>query len=310
MLENKWGLRFVAFILALFFYLSVNNVFGNIFSNNDLSQNSSKTIEDVPVQVIYNTKNLHVTKAPDTVDVTISGPQSKLLKIENADDIKVAVDLSKAREGNYKEDYVVKGLSNDINYNVKPKQAHVTLEDKVTRTMHVTPDISNNDIAGNYKVSEEKVSPETVKVTGGKEQLNQIAYLKATFRNANKIDKDTTDIADIAAFDKQLNKLNVTIQPDSAKLSVKVKPYSKKVKVNVKTVGSLPNNAKVQNIKLDDDEVELFGNRDDLANIKEVTAEIDLDDVKENTSQTVKFKLPDHVSKLDPSETNAEITIN
>lgn len=72
----------------------------------------------------------------------------------------------------------------------------------------------------------------------------------------------------------------------------------------------LPNNAKVQNIKLDDDEVELFGNRDDLANIKEVTAEIDLDDVKENTSQTVKFKLPDHVSKLDPSETNAEITIN
>ena len=54
MLENKWGLRFVAFILAL--YLSVNNVFGNIFSNNDLSQNSSKTIEDVPVQVIYNTK--------------------------------------------------------------------------------------------------------------------------------------------------------------------------------------------------------------------------------------------------------------
>ena len=36
--------------------------------------------------------------------------------------LKLAVDLSKARAGNYKEDYVVKGLSNDINYNVKPKQ--------------------------------------------------------------------------------------------------------------------------------------------------------------------------------------------
>ncbi|WP_242436398.1 hypothetical protein, partial [Staphylococcus aureus] len=30
MLESKWGLRFIAFLLALFFFLSVNNVFGNI----------------------------------------------------------------------------------------------------------------------------------------------------------------------------------------------------------------------------------------------------------------------------------------
>ncbi|MGJ0278956.1 CdaR family protein, partial [Streptococcus pyogenes] len=120
MLESKWGLRFIALLLAIFFYLSVNNVFGNIFSNDNLSQNSSKTIEDVPVEIIFNSKVLHVTKAPETVNVTVSGPQSKLLKIENADDIKVAVDLSNAKAGKYKEDYIVKGLSNDINYNVKP----------------------------------------------------------------------------------------------------------------------------------------------------------------------------------------------
>ena len=61
MLESKWGLRFFALILAIFFYLSVNNVFGNIFNNDNLAQNSSKTIEDVPVEILYNTKNLHVT---------------------------------------------------------------------------------------------------------------------------------------------------------------------------------------------------------------------------------------------------------
>ena len=33
----------------------------------------------------------------DTVDVTISGPQSKLLKIESSDDIKVTVNLSNAK---------------------------------------------------------------------------------------------------------------------------------------------------------------------------------------------------------------------
>ncbi|MCQ9904832.1 hypothetical protein L6D11_22795, partial [Staphylococcus aureus] len=30
--------------------------------------------------------------------------------MENADDIKVAVDLSNAKAGKYKEDYIVKGL--------------------------------------------------------------------------------------------------------------------------------------------------------------------------------------------------------
>ena len=57
MLESKWGLRFVALILAVFFFLSVNNVFGNIFNTDDLSQKSSKTIQDVPVDVIYNSKD-------------------------------------------------------------------------------------------------------------------------------------------------------------------------------------------------------------------------------------------------------------
>ena len=212
MLESKWGLRFIALLLAIFFYLSVNNVFGNIFSNDNLSQNSSKTIEDVPVEIIYNSKDLHVTKAPETVNVTVSGPQSKLLKIENTDDIKVAVDLSNAKAGKYKEDYIVKGLSNDINYNVKPKQAYVTLENKETKTMHVQADIGKDDIDPNYKVKDSSVEPNSVKVTGGREQLKKIAYLKATYKEANKLSQDTSDVADVTAFDKSLNKLDVNIR--------------------------------------------------------------------------------------------------
>ena len=34
-------------------------MFGNIFNTDDLSQKSSKTIQDVPVDVIYNSKDLH-----------------------------------------------------------------------------------------------------------------------------------------------------------------------------------------------------------------------------------------------------------
>ena len=93
------GIKICRSHISSFFLLSVNNVFGNIFNTDDLSQKSSKTIQDVPVDVIYNSKDLHVTKIPENVDVNLTGPQSKLIKIENPEDLKVVVDLSgKSRE--------------------------------------------------------------------------------------------------------------------------------------------------------------------------------------------------------------------
>ena len=309
MLESKWGLRFFALILAIFFYLSVNNVFGNIFNNDNLAQNSSKTIEDVPVEILYNTKNLHVTKSPDTVDVTISGPQSKLLKIESSDDIKVTVNLSNAKSGNYKEDYIVKGLSNDISYNVKPKHAYITLEDKDTKTMHVQPDISQNNIDSNYKVSETSLNKDTVQVTGGKKQLDKIAYLKATFKNETNISENTTDVAEITAFDKQLNKLNVQIKPNNIKMSVKLEPYSKKVKIKTVKKGSLPNDESLDNIKLNENEVEIYGNKDDLKDINDIEAEVNLDDITESTEKTLQLKIPKQVKKSEFNEVTAHVNL-
>lgn len=309
MLESKWGLRFFALILAIFFYLSVNNVFGNIFNNDNLSQNSSKTIEDVPVEILYNTKNLHVTKLPDTVDVTISGPQSKLLKIESSDDIKVTVNLSNAKSGNYKEDYIVKGLSNDISYNVKPKHAYITLEDKDTKTMHVQPDIAQNNINSNYKVSEAFLNKNTVQVTGGKKQLDKIAYLKATFKNATNISEDTTDVAEITAFDKQLNKLNVQIKPNNVKMSVKLEPYSKKVKIKTVKKGSLPDDESLDNIKLNENEVEIYGNKDDLKDINDIEADVNLDDITESTNKTLQLKIPKQVKKSEFNEVTAHVNL-
>ena len=71
MLESKWGLRLIALVLALIFFLSVNNMFGNIFNADNLGQKSSETIQEVPVQVKYNNKSLYASEVPDKVDVEI-----------------------------------------------------------------------------------------------------------------------------------------------------------------------------------------------------------------------------------------------
>ena len=52
------GSQIYCFTMAIFsiYQLIMYEIF---FSNDNLSQNSSKTIEDVPVEIIYNSKDLH-----------------------------------------------------------------------------------------------------------------------------------------------------------------------------------------------------------------------------------------------------------
>lgn len=309
MLESKWGLRLIALVLALIFFLSVNNMFGNIFNADNLGQKSSETIEDVPVQVKYDNTSLYASEVPNKVDVEISGPQSQVLKAENGESIKAVLDLSEEKAGKHTTQFQVNGLNKDIDYNVKPKETTINLEEKVSKTLKVEPDVSNNDLDPEHKVSEQSVSPETVKVTGGKNQIDKIAYLKATYKNKSKISKDTTDVAQITAFDRNLNKIDVMVQPNEVNLSVKVEDYSKKVKVKTKTVGSLSNGREVDNIELDNEEVEIYGNKEDLEDIDEITANIDLDDVAGSTEKDITFEVPDKVTKVSPKDTTATITV-
>lgn len=309
MLESKWGLRLIALVLALIFFLSVNNMFGNIFNADNLGQKSSETIEDVPVQVKYDNTSLYASEVPNKVDVEISGPQSQVLKAENGESIKAVLDLSEEKAGKHTTQFQVNGLNKDIDYNVKPKETTINLEEKVSKTLKVEPDVSNNDLDSEYKVNEQSVSPETVKVTGGKNQIDKIAYLKATYKNKSKISKDTTDVAQITAFDRNLNKIDVMVQPNEVNLSVKVEDYSKKVKVKTKTVGSLSNGREVDNIEVDNEEVEIYGNKEDLEDIDEITANIDLDNVAGSTEKDITFEVPDKVTKVSPKDTTATITV-
>ncbi|WP_251518145.1 MULTISPECIES: CdaR family protein [Staphylococcus] len=309
MLESKWGLRLIALVLALVFVLSVNNVFGNIFDSDRLGQKSDDTIQDVPVQVKYDNKTLYANNVPKKVDVEISGPQSQILQTANSEDIKAIVDLRDKKAGKHTVQYKVNGLNKDIDYKVKPKEVAVNLEKKVSKTMKVEPDVSNNDLSDNYRVKKQEVSPDHVRVTGGKEQIDKIAYLKATYKNNSKISKDTTDDAKITAFDRNLNKINVLIDPEDVKLKVNVDNYSKKVKVKPHVVGELDDNKKLDKIELSDKEVEIFGNRKEIEDINSINANVNVNGITDTTNKQVQFDLPDKVSKVNPEDTDAKVIV-
>ncbi|MBF9297708.1 YbbR-like domain-containing protein [Mammaliicoccus sciuri] len=309
MLESKWGLRFVALILALLMFLSVNNVFGSLFSENAL-KSSDHVIEDVPVDTIYNTKELYLSGAPKTVDVKVSGPQSTILQAEKLLNFKVELDLKNKSVGQYKENFKIKGLSDELKATVVPKSANVTLQDKVSKKYPIEAEINQNRIASGYELVGETVNPSQVTITGGQEELNKIAYVKATLDETKQLTDDTTEKAGISVLDSNLNKLDVQIRPDTVNVNIKVARSSKTVTLNPVTKGSASKNINIDDITLDKTEVKIYGSRNVLDGIGSIDVPVDVSNVDGNTTKKVDLSLPDGVDEAEFKDVEAKIEIS
>ncbi len=306
MLESKWGLRFVALILALLMFLSVNNVFGSLFSENAL-KSSDHVIEDVPVDTIYNTKELYLSGAPKTVDVKVSGPQSTILQAEKLLNFKVELDLKNKSVGQYKENFKIKGLSDELKATVVPKSANVTLQDKVSKKYPIEAEINQNRIASGYELVGETVNPSQVTITGGQEELNKIAYVKATLDETKQLTDDTTEKAGISVLDSNLNKLDVQIRPETVNVNIKVARSSKTVTLNPVTKGSASKNINIDDITLDKTEVKIYGSRNVLDGIGSIDVPVDISNVDGDTSKKVSLSLPDGVDEAEFKNVEAKI---
>lgn len=306
MLESKWGLRFVALILALFIFMSVNNVFGSLFSEKTLND-SKHVIEDVPVEAIYNTKELYLSGAPKAVDVRVSGPQSTILQAEKLLNFKVELNLKNKTAGQYKQKFKVKGLNKELKYEVIPKNANVSLQEKVTKKYPIEAEINQNRIASGYELVGESVNPSQVTITGGQEELNKIAYVKATLNESKQLTDDTTEQAGISVLDSDLNKLDVQIRPETVNVDIKVERSSKTVSLNPVTEGTTSENINIDNIKLDKDKIKIYGPRNVLDGIETLDVPIDISNVDGNETKKVNIKLPDEIDEGEFKEVEAEI---
>ncbi|MGK0575974.1 CdaR family protein [Macrococcus capreoli] len=309
MLENKWGLRFVALILALFLFLSVNDVFA-LFGDNQFNQNDQTVIEDVPVKVIYDDKNLYLTGAPKTVNVKVSGPQSIVKKTESMRDFSVTLDLSNSKIGEYKKKFDVKGISDKLTYEVVPKVANVSLSEKIKETRQVEAEISNSRIATGYELIGKEVDPSQVTIIGGQDEIDKIAYVKATLKDSAKLTKTTSEDAEVNVFDSNLNKLDVSVKPAKVKVNIKIEPTSKTVSITPKKSGQLPDDLKLESLELSESEVKLFGKRSVLDGIGGLAIEVDLSKVTKDTIVKENIPLPKDVTSASPEQVEIKIDVS
>lgn len=308
MLESKWGLRFVALVLALFMFLSVNDVFDNLIS--DESQSSeSQMIEGVPVELLYDKETHYVSGAPSEVNVQLYGNNSNVKRLQTTRDFNVYLDLRNREIGEYEEHFTVEGLPENVTAEVVPQTANVNIQELVTRTFEVQTEISESRVGPNHQLSDVKVIPGTVTVMGGESQMNRIQYVRATLNESSRITEDRVEEAEVSVFDSQFNKLDVRIDPTDVRVEISVDERSKEVPVEYEVKGDVEKGHSLENVELNYEKVKVFGSEEVLANIDSVDVEVNVDGMGNSETKDIEMDLPEDVSKTEPAVLQAEIEI-
>ena len=307
--NSVWFSRLVALAIAGLLFTSVN--FESKLSNdiNTPGEDGTETVENVPVEVHYDQENLVVTGAPETVDVKLEGVKSLLLSARSQRDFKVYIDLSdpEITMGTKKVPIKIGDLNEKLKATISPAYATVTVQERVTKEFSVDVEYNQSLLEEGYTAEKPAVDPQTVKITGAKDVINQISYVKATLGLTKGVTENVNKEATVRALDRDLNKLDVTIEPAQVNVSLKVNIPSKTVPIRPVQQGKVPEGLRIKSITAEDKNVTVYGKESVLAAIKEVEVPVDISELKGDTEAELPLNIPDDIHTI--SQTKAKVSI-
>jgi len=307
LIDTSWFMKVVALVLALFLFDAVYIPDKNESSINVPGLQDTEVLSDVPVKSYYDTKNLVVSGVPDTVKVTIKGPKNILQPAKVQRNFEVYVDLENAEIGTERVPIKIRNISDKLKVTIEPAYATVNIQEKITESFKVDVEF-NKSLVGEGFISEAPdVAPSTVKITGAKDVIEKISYVKATVDIKGPINETIRREAQVLVFDQDMNKLNVIVEPGTIEVVIPVKSLSKTVPIVINEIGTLPSNIKINSISLNTDEVKIFGRQDMLDKTDNVRVEIDVSQISGDTEISLPVIIPNGITEVNPTIVKATI---
>ncbi|WP_342614901.1 CdaR family protein [Peribacillus frigoritolerans] len=310
--NSAWFMRIVAFALAALLFISINFEMESDKKSLGLStapEISTETIENVPVEVYYDRENLVVSGVPETVDVTLKGAKSLLINAKNQRDFKVYVDLSDPAisMGDRTVTFKISDLNEKLVATIDPEYAEVNVQERVTKEFSVEAEYNSSLLEEGYTAGQPTVSPKTVKITGAKDAIEQISYVKANLEISKGLNETVNGKATVKALDRDLNKLDVTIEPSTVSVSLKVSIPSKTVSIAPKQTGKAKDGIRITSMSVDPKEVTLFGSETDLEKIDVVNLPVNISKVDGDTELELDLDKPESVQKMSLGKAKVKI---
>lgn len=284
-------------IFSIFAFFSVRTELSPISKTTTNEQ--TDVIRDVPVDVYYDNENLIVSGLPETVDVTIEGPMPLVLKAKAAKDFSIFVDLSNLLIGEHDVKLKYENISDKLKVTLDPATVHVNIEEKVTQEFRVDPEMNKRLIQEGYILKDMTANPPTVYVTGAKSAIESISYVKATVTGEQGLTQSfSQEQAAVKVLDRDLNKLDVTIEPETVKVQVDIEEYSREIPVVLRETGQAAQDITINSLTFTPKMIKVFGRKSIIDGLTEIPITVDLSKITESKTYEFDVKLPDGVTKI------------
>jgi YbbR domain-containing protein len=309
-MDNPWFIKVVALVLAVLLFGSVpKNDPDKPSDVNVPSDEKVETVEDVPVKRIYDTDTLVVSGVPETVSVTLQGPKNIVQQAKTLRNFEVFVDLTDAELGDQRVPITIKDVSDRLTVTIEPGYANVSIQEKVTKEFRVDAEFSGNMVEEGYIAEKPAVKPNKVQITGAKDVVDRITYVKATVNSSGKISNTITREASVLALDKDMNKLNVVVEPQVVEVTIPIKSSSKKVPIDIVQKGTPPSGVTIDSITLDTKEAEILADPGVLERFNNVRVEVDVSKIDEDTDITLPVIIGEGIVKVAPEMVTVAVKV-
>ena len=308
-MDNPWFIKIIALLLAILLYSSVPHTSNKLTDINVPGEQMTATITNIPVKAYYDTENLVVSGIPDSVEITIKGPMPHVQSAKALRNFEVYVDLTKAKIGNQRVKLRIKNLSDKMTATIQPSYANVSVQEKITKEFNVDAEFNSSLLPAGYVAGAPIVEPNHIKITGARDIVEQITFVKATLDIDQGITSDFTREARVQVLDRNLNKLDVVVEPDIVRVTVPVRGLSKKVPIDIIQKGTPPKGVSIDSITLDTPEATIIGSEDVLKNTDRVRIEVDVSKISDNTTLTLPIIISTGITKVTPQVVKAKVVV-
>ncbi|MDQ0270657.1 CdaR family protein [Cytobacillus purgationiresistens] len=310
LIDTSWFMKIVALLLALLLFDSVYDPDKQVSNVNIPGDEDTAVLEDVPVKAYYDTENLVVSGIPETVTVTLQGPKSHLQPAKAQRNFEVFVDLADAEIGEESVPIEIKDISDKLDVIIDPSVANVTIQERVSKDFRVEAEF-NNGILGEGFVAESAIAePNTVTITGAMEDIESIGFVKATLNISGPITESVKEDAVINVLDREMNKLNVKVEPSRVEVKVEVSRISKTVPINIVEKGEPSDDVNIESLTLDVDEATIYGKKDVLEETEAVRVEVDLSKLDGDTELTLPVIISEGITEVNPKQVKLKVKAN
>lgn len=302
--QKKFLVKIVCVILSFGLWLYVTNV-----------ENPTRTydLKNVPVELenVDSLEKSNFALEPNQkyyVDLKLEGPANDVYSVK-PEDIKIKADLSAYALKKGENNIPVQIISYPNNISIKTNSylvAKVKIEELVKKEFTVESNVKLN-FKDNFSNESSVVNPEKITIRGAESVVNRVAKVVLQ-GEVNDIDKNFSTNFPIKAIDSNgavVDDVELSNSEGSLSVSVGIK---KSVEIKSKIIGNVKEGFELSNVELSKNNVTIVGDSQIVKDIGYIeTEEINVSDLSESKTFTVKLNLPNGVEVNNNEE---YITVN